>query len=283
VKNQALLSHYQAEELLLDKARGLDQTGSSMDLGISVVEVALSGEGVQLNQDLVIPWDWIKTIADDQNACFALNAEGPIKVKTFSQATNRPISLFPTRQAPTLLIAGLPMHRIKDTTPNKDTQAKIQAVKPILGKVLDTSTGLGYTAILASKTAQKVVTIELDPAVLEIARQNPWSQELFTQKNIEQLLGDSFDLIEDMEAKQFATILHDPPTLTLAGHLYSTDFYAELLRVLKPGGRLFHYVGDPASKSGSRTTNGVVQRLEQAGFSSVRRYPRAFGVTATKG
>jgi hypothetical protein len=90
-------------------------------------------------------------------------------------------------------------------------------------------------------------------------------------------------VIEDMEAKQFATILHDPPTLTLAGHLYSTDFYAELLRVLKPGGRLFHYVGDPASKSGSRTTNGVVQRLEQAGFSSVRRYPRAFGVTATKG
>jgi predicted methyltransferase len=282
LETQAILSHYQAETLLSARAQGQGAARCSLYLGISSAEVALSNEGVQAEHELSIPWDWIETIAEDQNACFTLTAEGPQKVKTFSQATSRPISLFPTSEAPTLLIAGLPMHRIKGTTPNRDTEAKVKAVKPIRGRVLDTCTGLGYSAILAAKTVEQVVTIELDPAVLEIARQNPWSQELFTRKNIEQLLGDSFDVIEEMEAEQFSVILHDPPTMSLAGHLYSQDFYAELWRVLRPGGRLFHYVGDPKSKSGSQTTNGVMRRLEQAKFTAVRRRPRAFGVSAQK-
>jgi predicted methyltransferase len=173
------------------------------------------------------------------------------------------------------------MHRIKDTNPEKDTRQKIKAARPA-GRVLDTATGLGYTAIAAAKTAAHVITVELDPAVQAICRLNPWSQGLFNNPAIEQRIGDSFDVIESIPNASLNRIIHDPPTFSLAGHLYSRDFYAEMYRVLKPGGRAFHYIGDPESKSGRRTTAGAIRRLEGVGFSQVRRIPRAFGVVAYK-
>ncbi|NOZ49313.1 MAG: methyltransferase, partial [Chloroflexi bacterium] len=148
------------------------------------------------------------------------------------------------------------------------------------GRVLDTATGLGYTAILASRRAEVVTTIELDPAVLEIARLNPWSQALFHSSNIEQRLGDAFDVAESLPDHSFDRIIHDPPMFKLAGHLYSTDFYRQLHRLLNSRGRLFHYIGDPDSKSGRNTTRGVIQRLQEAGFRRVQRAPQAFGVIA---
>jgi predicted methyltransferase len=89
-------------------------------------------------------------------------------------------------------------------------------------------------------------------------------------------------VIETLEDGRFHRIIHDPPTFSLAGHLYSGDFYAEMYRVLKPGGKVFHYIGDPESKSGRRITAGVIRRLELVGFAHVKQAPRAFGVVAYK-
>jgi predicted methyltransferase len=188
----------------------------------------------------------------------------------------------PTEEAPTLLISGIPMHRIKDITPNRDTQEKIRAMGSISGQVLDTATGLGYTAIRASRTAEQVTSIEMDPLVLEIAQLNPWSMELFIRENITQIIGDSFEVIEGFKSGQFTLVIHDPPTVSLAGDLYSSEFYDSVLRVLSPSGRFFHYVGNPDSRSGRRQTEGVIRRLHQSGFSSIRRAPKAFGVVAQK-
>jgi predicted methyltransferase len=69
---------------------------------------------------------------------------------------------------------------------------------------------------------------------------------------------------------------------SLAGDLYSLAFYQEAVRVLKPSGRIFHYIGDPESKSGARTTAGVIRRLQEAGFQRVNHAARAFGVVAYK-
>jgi hypothetical protein len=182
-----------------------------------------------------------------------------------------------------MLVSGLPMHRIKDTDPHKDTLEKIRAAKPA-GNVLDTCTGLGYTAIEAARLASvsHVTTIELDPAALQICRANPWSQALFDNPRITQIIGDSFDEVQTFPDGSFTRIIHDPPYLSLAGDLYSLDFYTELHRILSQRGRLFHYIGDPESKSGRSTTAGVIRRLEQAGFRHIERAPRAFGVTAMK-
>jgi predicted methyltransferase len=203
-------------------------------------------------------------------------------VRAFSETTGRAFSLYPTRSAPTMLISGIPMHRIKDTDPYQDTLAKLRALGPAGGRVLDTATGLGYTAIQAARTAEQVVTIELDPAAREMCRLNPWSQELFTRANIELHLGDSFDQLEQMQAGTFSSILHDPPAFALAGDLYSADFYRLAWRALKPRGRMFHYIGDPQSKSGAQVTRGVVRRLLEAGFTRVEPRPLAFGVLALK-
>ena len=62
------------------------------------------------------------------------------------------------------------MHRIKGTTPDKDTDWKIKALGKPYGKILDTATGLGYTAIQAARTAAQVTTVEFDPAVVALCR-----------------------------------------------------------------------------------------------------------------
>ena len=65
--------------------------------------------------------------------------------------------------------------------------------------VLDTTTGLGYTAIAAAQTAYELITIELYPTVLEVCRLNPWSQELFTNPKIKQCIGDAYDVVEEFK------------------------------------------------------------------------------------
>ena len=62
-------------------------------------------------------------------------------------------------------------------------------------------------------------------------------------------------------------MLHDPPRFALAGELYSLSFYTELARVLRRGGRLFHYTGAPNSRSRGRDLAAeVATRLRAAGF-----------------
>ncbi len=277
-----VISHYQAERLLQERQRGQSQAQSSSDLALTTVTVRLDAAGVTYPGGEQLDWGSLRAVAADSNACYKL-AEGElVKIQAFSEDTGRAFSLYPTASAPTMLISGLPMHRIKDTDPHTDTLEKIRAVRPVAGQVLDTATGLGYTAIEASRTAAQVVTIELDPAALLMAHSNPWSQELFDSPKITQRMGDSYDVVAGLEDGAFTRIIHDPPVFALAGDLYSADFYAELRRVLRAGGKLFHYIGDPESKSGRSVTAGVIRRLEQAGFRTILRAPRAFGVTAIK-
>jgi predicted methyltransferase len=277
-----VFSHFQTKAFLEARRVGQHYVDTSLDLGLTTVRALVEPEGVRLPNDEALGWELIEEISASQNNCFVLNAGQVRKIQVFSELTNQLFSLMPTQGAPTMLVSGIPMHRIKGTGPYHDTAEKIKTVKPVVGKVLDTATGLGYTAIEAAKTADHVTTIELAPSALEIARLNPWSRALFASPKIVQRIGDSYDVVEEFEDAAFNRIIHDPPVCSLAGHLYSGEFYARLHRVLAPGGRLFHYVGDPDSKSGRSTTRGVMRRLQEAGFKHVARRPRAFGVVAVK-
>lgn len=277
-----VLSHFQAKVLLGAYKKESAAVAVSLDLGLSEVEVVLSESGVGLPDGTKLTWEDVTAVFENENACYVLENGRPEKIQFFSEAFNRVYTLFPTEKAPTMLISGIPMHRIKGVSPDQDTQQKVKSIGPLTGYVLDTATGLGYTAIAAAQTAEKVTTIELDSTVLEICKRNPWSQELFNNPQIDQRIGDAWDVIETLPDESYGRILHDPPVFSLAGHLYSGEFYKELYRVLKRNGRLFHYIGDPASKSGRNTTRGVIRRLQEAGFSKVTPKPRAFGVAAYK-
>ena len=277
-----VLSHYQARSLLAAWRQGVERVKASLDLNLSQVEVILEVEGARLPGGQRLDWEAVEGIAGAESSCFEIRDGMAEPVQFYSEATDRAYSLYPTAGAPTMLVSGIPMHRIKDTDPHADTLEKIRAARPVVGQVLDTATGLGYTAIEAAKTAAHVTTIELDPAALQVCRCNPWSQGLFNNPKITQMVGDSFEVVLELENSSYTRIIHDPPAFALAGDLYSGEFYRELHRLLRNNGRLFHYVGDPESKSGHSITSGVMRRLEQAGFREVRRAPRAFGVTALK-
>ncbi len=277
-----LLSASQAQALLEARTVGLGHQTISLDLGLSVTDVILGPEGVGLPGGIWLPWSQVERVLANPQAVFRVTPEARVeKVQIFSQTLNRLYTLMPTSGAPTMLISGIPMHRIKGTDPMADTRAKVRAAAP-KGRVLDTCTGLGYTAILAARRSREVITIELDPAVIELCRLNPWSQELFRAANITQRIGDSFDIIEEFENASFDRVIHDPPMFNLAGHLYSTAYYRQLYRVLKRGGRLFHYIGDLRSKSGRNVARSAARRLQEVGFRVVKRRPEAFGLVAFK-
>jgi hypothetical protein len=276
-----ILSHYQARRLLEARRASQPAVEISLDLGLTTTQVTLTPDRLIL-PDAVLPWNEIEEIARHATACFIVENNHVEMIRGYSDLTGRVYGLMPTEAAPTMLISGLPMHRIKGTDPHRDTLAKIKAIAPITGHVLDTCTGLGYTAIEAAKTAEQVITIELDPTAQQMARYNPWSRSLFDNPRIEQVMGDAFEVVPSFEDGTFSCILHDPPMLSLAGELYSGEFYRDCWRVLRRSGKLFHYIGDPDSKSGARTTKGVVRRLQEAGFTRVVPKPQAFGVTAFK-
>ncbi len=274
-----IFSHFQTRPLAAHQ--DADSVQVSLDLGLSQSAVRRTEFGFELPDGQTLTLQQIDQINADENGCYQLSANSLHKVEFFSDFTNRYYSLMPTEAAPTMLISGIPMHRIKGTHPMEDTREKLRALGRANGLVLDTTTGLGYTAIQAAQTAALVITIEFEPAVIEVCRANPWSQELFSNSKIQQLIGDSGDLAPAFEAETFNAIIHDPPTFNLAGHLYSGDLYAAFYRILKPNGRLFHYIGNPESRYGATTGRGVVNRLRQAGF-SVSPRDEAFGVLAQK-
>jgi len=277
-----ILSHFQVQPLLKLRASIPAKVEISTDLGLSKTHFTLAQEGLVLPDSESLTWSLLEEIAANPNSCFTWDGEKLGKAAFFSEQSGRVYSLYPTPAAPSMLVSGIPMHRIKGTTPDRDTQEKLKAAGIPHGAALDTCTGLGYTAIAAARTANRVLTIELDPAVLQLASLNPWSAELFNNPRIEQRLDDSSQVLEQLGNGAFSWILHDPPMLALAGELYGIDYYRQLFRLLRPGGRLFHYIGDPESTSGARVTRGVIQRLALAGFRDIQRRPRAFGVAALK-
>src|SRR6516162_7658464 len=180
-----ILSYIQAAPLLKAKQQGIASVQISPDLGLSTVIVMLTFKGVAFPNGEHLDWHSIEKISKSEVNCFILEDNTFRPIQVFSEYTNRICSLMPTRGAPSMLIAGFVMHRIKDIDPMQDTLRKIAAISPIVGRVLDTATGLGYTAIEAAKLADEVVTIELDPGVQEIAHLNPWSQALFHNPKIQ--------------------------------------------------------------------------------------------------
>ena len=277
-----ILSYVQTRPLLEARKRGQSVVESSLDLGVTRASITLDDEGIVFPGGERLDWSGVEKISQSEVNCYTVGEWGVQAIQTFSEHTNRVCSLMPTRGAPSMLIAGFVMHRIKDVDPWQDTQRKIAAIAPVSGRVLDTATGLGYTAILAARAAESVTTIELDPGAQEMARLNPWSQELFTNPKITQVMGDAYEVVPTFADESFSRIIHDPPTFSLAGELYSGVFYRQLYRVLKRGGRLYHYIGDPNSKASGGVTRGALRRLQEAGFSRVVRRPEAYGVVAYK-
>src|SRR5437879_4452504 len=140
-----VLSYIQAESLLKAKQQGITSAQISPDLGLSTVMVTLTSEGVAFPHGEHLDWHSIDKISKSEVNCFILEDNTIRPVQVFSEYTNRFCSLMPTRGAPSMLIAGFVMHRIKDIDPLTDTRRQIAAISLLVSRVLDTATCPGYT------------------------------------------------------------------------------------------------------------------------------------------
>ncbi|ABL77917.1 methyltransferase domain-containing protein [Thermofilum pendens] len=264
---------------VLESPTGEFELPVDIGLGIAravktVSEVSLNLEGATHRLTLGI----LERLAGSDKLLY-VGPEGVYFVEVRDEKGYYKLKYLGERVAPTLEINGVHMHNITGIDPLSDAERKVRMLGVARGeKVLDVCTGLGYTAIRALERGAEVVSIEKDPNVLYIAEHNPFSEKL-SRASI--LLGDAFDVVGELPEEYFDKVLHDPPVFAFAGHLYSAEFYTRLWRVLKKGGRVFHYTGAPGKHRGVNIQRGVVERLRRAGFRIVR-VIKDYGVIAEK-
>jgi uncharacterized protein len=260
------------EALLASARAGGGSVECSLDLGRtrSLVEVASDG------------WRWQGARFPFLEACrertvYRWTGARFDPVARFSGAL---IKLVPTDWGPpTFEIDGIKMLPTAQVSPWDDAREKVALIAPRGKAILDTCGGLGYFAAWClAGGAASVLSIEKNPDVLWLRTVNPWSPQPGGALTLEQ--GDATERVASLPAAGFDAILHDPPRFGIAGELYSQAFYDELARVLRPGGRLFHYVGAPNRLTSGRDVPAeVARRLRHAGFDTE---PRGDGILAIR-
>lgn len=133
------------------------------------------------------------------------------------------------------------------------------------------------------RDAKEVLSIERYPEVIELSRINPWSQRLHGDERVNVVIGDALDVIRFVDADSFDSVFHDPPQIQLTPNLYDIDLYHLIAKVLKPGGRLCHYVGPKGFSYGGREVAELVRvRLLDSGFQSVDFLPHLQSILARR-
>ena len=197
------------------------------------------------------------------------------------------IKLVPTPWGPpTFEIDGIKMLPTAKVSPYADAERKVGLIAPRGKVILDTCGGLGYFAAWCLRgRAARVLSFEKNLDVIWLRTLNPWSPDSAWPQPasgaLELIVGDVCQHLPGMPDGGFDAILHDPPRFGIAGELYSQWFYDQLARVLKRGGRLFHYTGTPNKIARGRDlAREVSTRLQRAGFATER---RGDGILARKG
>jgi hypothetical protein len=242
---------------------GAAQCECSLDLGLTTHCIGLTPRGFTW-KDGQYPWPE----ALKERTVYHWDGNGFVPVSRYAGSL---IKLVPTQWGPpTFEIDGIKMLPTAKQSPFEDARRKVELVGVRQRRVLDTCGGLGYFAEWCRRLgATRVLSCEKNPSVLWLRALNPWSPgpdavlevlNVAIEQHIETVADASFDVV-----------MHDPPRFGIAGELYSRDFYAQLARVLRPGGTLFHYTGSPNRLTSGRDVAGEVQRrLQHSGFQARR-------------
>ena len=259
-----LLTRPVTEALLAARDAGADGWTGSLDLGRSTSAVAFAAD----------TWAWrgahypYPGKLKDRTIYFH-DGEDFAPAARFSGSL---IKLVPTEWgAPTFEIDGIKMLPTSKESPCEDARRKVALIEPRGKTVLDTCGGLGYFAACCLQAgAARIHSFEKNADVLWLRTLNSWSPDPEVAASGGRLQLEHADVAQAITQIADASIdalLHDPPRFGIAGELYSQAFYDDLARVLRRGGRLFHYTGRPNQlTSGRDVPREVAKRLEKAGF-----------------
>ncbi|MHA1615989.1 MAG: methyltransferase domain-containing protein [Candidatus Njordarchaeales archaeon] len=286
-KRLPVISGYEAIrilELINNKKKKADKVDINVALGrFPDIPSEISGDNITfqyLGKNYYLSISALERFSKWPHRIFAIEDDQEKPLMSYSNNHFYQLIALGPRVSPTIEINGIRMHRTEEITPFLDAKLKVLPLKIFKGaKILDICTGLGYTSIWVSRLGGDVLTIEKDRNVLELAEYNPWSYEL---EKIPIILEDALVAITKLPTNYFDRIINDPPRYSLAGELYSRDFFQEIFRVLKPGGMLFQYTGNPQEKyRGKKIVKGIMERLRSVGF-RVRQYKKALGLLCIK-
>lgn len=259
-----LLTRPDAEALRAARDAGAAAWTGSLDLGRSQGDARLHADA----------WEWREQrypypAALKDRTIYYWDGDDFAAVSRFAGSL---IKLVPTDWgAPTFEIDGIKMLPTSKTSPVDDARRKVELVQPRGKQVLDTCGGLGYfAACCIDAGAAQIRSFEKNPSVLWLRTLNPWSPDPDAPASggrLQLAQGDVSQAIAELADASFDALLHDPPRFGIAGELYSQTFYDHLARVLRRGGRLFHYTGSPNKlTSGRDVPREVAKRLEKSGF-----------------
>lgn len=253
--------------LLAMRSTGTSSLSCSLDLGRSETIVAVQDEGWLFDGQLY-PYPSVckdRTVYHWADGSF-------LPIARFSGSL---IKLVPTEWgAPTFEIDGIKMLPTAQVSPYADAERKVGLIQPQGKRILDTCGGLGYFgAWCLLGNALSVQSYEKNPDVIWLRSLNPWSPRHAGVPGGDSRLvltqGDIAEQVTMLPDASVDAVLHDPPRFGIAGELYSQVFYNHLARVLRRGGRMFHYTGTPNKLTSRRDVpNEVSTRLQRAGFST---------------
>jgi hypothetical protein len=224
----------------------------SLDLGITQQELQVEAHHIVLGKSkLSLP-----KVKKEEKVCFYYEKEFK-RLRFAGEQTGMIYELVETAGRPMLKVSATPFHKW-------DFIKRIELEKP-KGVMLDAGTGLGYTAMAAAKSATHVVTIEADPHVLQMQKLNPWSQGL-DRENITRVHGDVVAYVRQARDASFDNVILDAGTPRSSGDFFSLENYRQMRRILKVGGKLYHYIPEHGVKKGRDFPAEVIARIKRAGF-----------------
>lgn len=242
---------------------------ASFDLGISQATATLAADHWELAGQR---YRWPDKVRE--RTIYYFDGEGFSALSNFGRYGL--IKLVPTDWGvPTFEIDGIKMLPSARVSPLEDARTKVALVQPAGKTVLDTCGGMGYFARACLEAGvARIHSFERNEDVLWLRTHNPWSPDPdsdFAGGRLQLVHADVASAIAGLASASVDAVLHDPPRFGIAGELYAQDFYAELARVIKPGGKLFHYTGSPNRLTSGRDVPAeVAGRLEKAGFRAER-------------
>nr|WP_193570411.1 MnmC family methyltransferase [Luteibacter yeojuensis] len=259
-----MLTRELADALSAGRDAGAPEWTGSLDLGRTTGVAALESERWRW-KDREYPYP--ARLKD--RTIYYWDGEDFAAVSRFSGSL---IKLVPTPWgAPTFEIDGIKMLPTAKDSPVDDARRKVALVEPRGKSVLDTCGGLGYFAACCLEAGVgRIRSFEKNADVLWLRTLNPWSPDPESPASggrLDLSHGDVSEAIATIPDASVDALLHDPPRFGIAGELYSQAFYEQLARVLRRGGRLFHYTGSPNKlTSGRDVPREVARRLERSGF-----------------